>query len=131
MLMHVRDSAEDFCRVEHPRLVAAMKDIDGITRVTAADSSKSDSSSGSSTGSCQTKPSIPQFHLVAAFDGVAVPGAVPDTSSTTTSTTTETTSTESDGGVSQVEAQNQQARNEVDQADAKTDRATNLLPSGG
>ncbi len=39
------------------RLVAAMKDIDGITRVTAADSSKSDSSSGSSTGSCQTKPS--------------------------------------------------------------------------
>ncbi|HEX2387845.1 MAG TPA: PilN domain-containing protein [Solirubrobacterales bacterium] len=114
------------------RLVAAMKDIDGITRVTAADSSKSDSSSGSSTGSCQTKPSIPQFHLVAAFDGVAVPGAAPDTSSTTTSTTTETTtSTESDGGVSQVEAQNQQARNEVDQADAKTDRATNLLPSGG
>ncbi len=116
------------------RLVAAMRDIDGVTRVTAANASKVDTASGSSTGSCQTRPSIPQFNLVAAFDGVVVASGSTGSTTTATTTTTETTDTTSttgDGGVSQVESQNQQARSDVDKAGAKTDQATNLIPSGG
>lgn len=121
------------------RLVAAMRDIDGVTRVTAADSAKATNDAGAAGDeSCQTKPNIPQFHLVAAFDGVSVaPAGAAATGTTTDSTTSESTSTESttttgtEGGVSQVEAQNQQSKAGVDSAQAETDRATNLLPSGG
>jgi Tfp pilus assembly protein PilN len=121
------------------RLVAAMRDIDGVTRVTAADSAKPANDSGAAgDDSCQTKSSIPQFHLVAAFDGVTVAPAGGGAAGTTTeSTTTESTTTESttttgtDGGVSGVEAQNQQAQDGVQSAQNKTDKATNLLPSGG
>jgi Tfp pilus assembly protein PilN len=121
------------------RLVAAMRDIDGVTRVTANDSAKSDSdaSSGGGADSCQTKPSIPEFHLVAAFDGVTIgASAPPPAAASTTSTTTDTTATDtttggSDGGVSDVESQNRRARADVNKADAETDQATDLLPSGG
>lgn len=54
------------------RLVAAMEDIDGITRVIVTDSGKTDTVGGGG-GSCQTRPSIPTFSLIAAFDGVTVP----------------------------------------------------------
>lgn len=93
------------------RLVAAMKDIDGVTRVTASDSAKSDSkvtqaASGDGTETdteCQTE-SAPQFSLIAAFDAVA-PTADPDgvptdpatTTATTTTTATETTTTPETG----------------------------------
>jgi Tfp pilus assembly protein PilN len=122
------------------RLVAAMRDIDGVTRVTANDSAKGDSeagSGGSGADSCQTKPSIPQFHLVAAFDGVTVgASAPPPAESSTTSTTTDTTTADtttggSDGGVGGAETQNRVSQAEVNKADAKTDQATDLLPSGG
>jgi len=117
------------------RLVAAMRDIDGITRVTAADSAKSESSAGGSTGgdSCQTKPSIPQFHLVAAFDGIAVGASAPPPPATETTTETTTSAADSggDGGVGEVQTQAKQTKAEVNEADAKTDQATDLLPSGG
>ena len=61
------------------RLVAAMKDIDGVTRVTASDSAKPDTAiaagAAGSSDNCQTRSSIPQFHLVASFDEVVVPAA--------------------------------------------------------
>jgi len=120
------------------RLVAAMRDIDGVTRVTAADSAKpANDSAAAGDDNCQTKPSIPQFHLVAAFDGVSVAPAGTGSTGTETTTTTDSTTTEtatttgSDGGVGQAEAQNQQARSDVQDAQAKTDKAANLLPSGG
>ncbi|HET6830498.1 MAG TPA: hypothetical protein VFH44_04010, partial [Solirubrobacterales bacterium] len=100
--------------------------------VTANDSAKSESGTGSGgTDSCQTKPSIPQFHLVAAFDGVTVGASAPPADAATTAGTTETASTGDDGGVGEVETQNREARAEVNQADAETDQATDLLPSGG
>ncbi|MEO7198000.1 MAG: hypothetical protein ABIZ50_05955 [Solirubrobacterales bacterium] len=68
------------------RLAAAMEDIDGVTRVTVSDSAKSDvtasASSGSSAaptagGSCQTRSTIPEFNLIAAFDEVAGEASAP------------------------------------------------------
>ncbi len=57
------------------RLVAAMEDIDGVTRVTAANSAKpANTTTTGSGGTCQTRSSIPQFHVIAAFDEI-VPGA--------------------------------------------------------
>lgn len=112
------------------RLVAAMRDIDGVTRVTANDSAKAEAGgAGASDDSCQTKPSIPQFHLVAAFDGIVVGASAPPVDSEETTATT--TADGSDGGVGEVETQNREARAEVNQADAQTDQATDLLPSGG
>ena len=78
------------------RLVAAMKDIDGVTRVTASDSAKPDTAvaagAAGSSDNCQTRSSIPQFHLVAAFDEVVVPAAdgtvPPPAPETTTDTST-------------------------------------------
>ena len=82
------------------RLVAAMKDIDGVTRVTVSDSAKPEptpggssaggaSAGGASAGgdSCQTRSTIPQFSLIAAFDAVeapTVPAAPPAPTATST-----------------------------------------------
>jgi hypothetical protein len=130
------------------RLVAAMKDIDGVTRVTASDSAKPDTAisagAAGTSDNCQTRSSIPQFHLVAAFDEVVVPaadGTVPaapapetttDTSTATTSTTsTDSTSTEAgDGGVPAAEAQNEQSKQDVSEADQRAKNATHLIPGG-
>ncbi len=116
------------------RLVAAMRDIDGVTRVTAEDSAKANSNTSAGGDSCQTKPSIPQFHLIAAFDGVTIDSAAApaDGATATTAATTETTATTgNDGGVGEVTTQAKQTQAEVNKADAKTDQATDLLPSGG
>lgn len=65
------------------RLVSAMQDIDGVTRVAVSDSSKpegagADAAGGESAGdSCQTRSTIPQFNLIAAFDEVVVAEATP------------------------------------------------------
>ena len=125
------------------RLVAAMKDIDGVTRVTASDSAKPDTAvaagAAGSSDNCQTRSSIPQFHLVAAFDEVVVPAAdgtvPPPTPETTTDTSTSTTSTSTstetgDGGVPAAEAQNQESKQDVSNADRQAKNATNLIPGG-
>jgi Tfp pilus assembly protein PilN len=100
------------------RLIAALEDIDGVTRVTASRSEKQDSTSSSSSegteestsDECRTRPSIPRFEVVAAFDAVAAApsspsadGAAPvappaETAPTTETATTETASTETPGG---------------------------------
>lgn len=92
------------------RLIAALEDLDGVTRVTVEDSAKPDGevTIGATEGEantsedCRTRNFITQFHAVAAFDAVAVPAdavptvptAPPATTSTTTETTTTTASTE-------------------------------------
>lgn len=60
------------------RLIAAINDVDGVTRVTAVngikptgDSGGGAESAGGSVGACP--PSTPSFQLVAAFDEIAVP----------------------------------------------------------
>ena len=59
------------------RLVAALEDIDGVTRVTAQESIKSGTDTAaastdaeSATDECRTRPTIPKFKIVASFDEV-------------------------------------------------------------
>lgn len=69
------------------KMVSAIGDIDGVTRVTATKSEKPDSAVAASPAGgggnvdnddCRTRAYVPQFEIVAAFDGVAVPeGAAP------------------------------------------------------
>jgi len=65
------------------RLVAALEDIDGVTRVTAQESMKPDNDSAASAEStsvsdeCRTRESIPKFKVVASFDEVVPGGAAP------------------------------------------------------
>ena len=72
------------------RMISAIGDIDGVTRVSATRSEKADASAGvaaaggsssgggSSDEDCRTRSYVAQFDLIAVFDGVAVPeGAVP------------------------------------------------------
>ena len=61
-------------------LIAAMEDIDGVTRVTATNSSKEKaaaaaegSSAAAGAADCQTRSSVAAFELVVAFDEVPVP----------------------------------------------------------
>jgi Tfp pilus assembly protein PilN len=54
-------------------LIAALEDIDGVTRVTATKSAKAPAGSDSSGGGaedCQTRPSVAAFGLVVGFEGV-------------------------------------------------------------
>ena len=72
------------------RMISAIGDIDGVTRVSATRSEKADdSASGATTGAtsssgntadadCRTRSYVAEFDLTAVFDGVAVPeGAEP------------------------------------------------------
>lgn len=70
------------------RLISALEDIDGVTRVTVEDSAKPDSAlsdlggaeddSANTAEDCRTRDFVTQFHAVAAFDSVSVPeGAEP------------------------------------------------------
>ena len=118
-------------------LIAAMRDIDGVTRVTASDSAKPDSAmsadAAGTSDNCQTRPSIPQFHLVASFDEVVVPsadGTVPPAAGETTTETSTTSTGAGDGGVPAAEAQNEATKQDVSNADRQAKNATNLIPGG-
>ena len=86
------------CGTGHPavaRLLAALRDIDGVTRVglsrsalpeqTSADvvASSSQSASGAGSGECQTRDFIAGFEATVAFDGAAVPPATATPPATT------------------------------------------------
>jgi Tfp pilus assembly protein PilN len=97
-------------------LISAMKDIDGVTRVLVSDSTlgtettSGTSSSSASSDTCQTRPSIAQFHLTAAFDGLTVatpPATTPPVGGETTTTSTDTSGAASTptGGVTAAEQQ--------------------------
>jgi Tfp pilus assembly protein PilN len=93
------------------RLVTALKDIDGVTRVGVASSELPSqgegevSSSGeeSEGGECQTRKNIAKFQIVVAFDAAPVPvtaegeGEAPATATETA----ETTSTETESGATE------------------------------
>jgi Tfp pilus assembly protein PilN len=76
--------------------VAALRDIDGVTRVTVAKSerpevSESDSAETESGGDeeCRTRDFITKFEIVAAFDEVPVPASAPETTAPAAPTSTE------------------------------------------
>ena len=89
------------------RFLAALRNIDGVTRVGLGESQRPESSQSSSASSessgttdeCRTRDFITKFTAIAAFDEVPAPAAAapvaPDSSATDTSTTdTSTTDTE-------------------------------------
>lgn len=94
------------------RLISALEDIDGVTRVAAENSLKpsaeitatADSGEVDTASDCRTRDFITQFGVVAAFDAVSVPAgaepgvpvapAAPATTETTATTTETTASTE-------------------------------------
>ena len=98
--------------------VQALKDIDGVTRVGVQSSALGSESGGASTGSesssasggassCQTRPSIAQFQIVAAFDAApvvsgesaeAAPAPATEATATASSTESSESSTESSEG---------------------------------
>ena len=123
------------------RLIAAMQDIDGVTRVTAANGIKSatpeqeDSAPADDTtidvdGACPR--SAPSFELVAAFDAVVLPAsaAVPSVPETTTETETDSTQVTTEDGATTTTEQTSEQQN-VSEADAKVKKATNLVPGEG
>ena len=121
------------------RFLAALRDIDGVTRVGMQSSQlgeQSDAATGAAApapggdataSSCQTKPSIARFEITVAFDAVPVPesATVPPTGTptpaTTTSpvpaTTTSTTpaTTTDDSGVAATQSEEQAAKDSADQ----------------
>lgn len=119
------------------RLLAALKDIDGVTRVGMASSTLNDdaataSDEGSVADSCATDPSLAKFQITVAFDAVpapavpsgsstATPAAATTTATTTTSTTTTPTTTTDESGVAAAEAEQQSSVDSANEqvADAK------------
>jgi Tfp pilus assembly protein PilN len=132
------------------RLLAALKDIDGVTRVgmqsselgdetaAAAATSSTDSGGGDApTTSCQTKPSVAHFQITVAFDAVPVPptatpptATAPATAPATTTTTTETTA--SDPAVADGQAEQQASVDAAtDQVSQAKDEASTVGVGGG
>jgi Tfp pilus assembly protein PilN len=124
------------------RLIAAVENLDGVTRVTVEDSAKpdgeiaadSEAAEVNSAEDCRTRNFVPQFHLVAAFDAIAVPeGADPASpvtppataapaGTTTPSPTTTTASTEAGQPTEQAE---------VAEAEGESGEALELLGGKG
>jgi Tfp pilus assembly protein PilN len=123
--------------------VAALEDIDGVTRVGLANSTRPDAVSGavggggassqsSASDDCRTRDTIARFEIIAAFDAVPPPPAAeaapaapaPETtapaSSTPASASTDTTS----GGTPEQQASRESAAEQSD----KGRKATNLIP---
>lgn len=127
------------------RLIAAVGDIDGVTRVSAGKSEKPDASAVSGdqaqpgSTECRTRSFITKFELVAAFDAVEIPdGAVPPAPSAPTApepgaapaSNDQPGSGEPDGGVNEVEQKKAEARDSVAQADKKVEKAKNIASGG-
>jgi len=124
------------------RLLAALKDIDGVTRVGMQSSALNDeaatsgtSSGGATADSCATKPSLAQFQITVAFDAVpvtvppagstATPATATTPTTTTSTTATTTTSTTDTSGVDAAQAEQQGTVDSANQqiSDAKSGAA--------
>jgi Tfp pilus assembly protein PilN len=94
-----------WCAVSHEavaRFLAALRDIDGLTRATVFSSDRGGSTSGSTSsststtggpgGDCSTRSFLAKFDITAAFDN-AVPAITTESATSTTATTAPTTTT--------------------------------------
>jgi Tfp pilus assembly protein PilN len=121
------------------KFVAALQDIDGVTRVGVQSSDKSSQASASSTaapadpggatgGQCATKDFIAKFQVIAAFDAAPVPATSADgTAAPAPSTPVPTTPTTPDASGAQQQAAQQQQQS-VQQAKDKSQKATHYIP---
>jgi Tfp pilus assembly protein PilN len=126
------------------KFVAALENIDGVTRVgvqssvkpvggAAAPSGATGGATGASGGACSTKPSIPTFQVIAAFDAAPVPATAaggtttpaPTTTTPTTPTTPTAPTTPDPSGAQQQQAAQQQS---VQQTKDKAQKATHYIP---
>lgn len=143
------------------RLIAAMHDIDGVSRVLVPTSSKSAPSVETSTsdpaavdagdaagGDCAIRPSYPTFELVAAFDGIAVasaetgittdpstevPAAVPaePAATSTTPATTTPAAPATDGGVAAATDDSAEQQGDVAETTQEAAGAADIVGAGG
>lgn len=127
------------------RLIAAVGDIDGVTRVAAGKSEKPDSAPTTTgegqeqtTDECRTRRFITKFELVAAFDAVEIPdGAPPPAPPGATTPEPEATPAAegsaaegNDGGVGEAQQQEAAARESVERADKRVDKARSIASGG-
>lgn len=116
--------------------LAALREIDGVTRVGVASSERvatagdtSLSSGSGSSGDCRTRDAMPLFHVVVAFDAVpapAVPGAAPATPEAAVATAGATPAT--DPATADATAEQQQARDSAAEQTNEAQNAANVLP---
>jgi Tfp pilus assembly protein PilN len=111
--------------------VAALEDIDGVTRVGVATSKRPDLSAtaeggaggagtvGSEGDDCRTRDFVALFEIVVAFDAVSVPGALPATAPSGTTPTSQDST-----GVGEVRAEEAAARQSTE---SQTDKARNAV----
>jgi hypothetical protein len=114
------------------RFLAALGDVDGVTRVSVLKSDRPDlaSSGGAATadssgtavgsGGCSSRDFVSVFELVAAFDAVQIDPATQGIAPTTPTTPTTTPTT--DSGQSQVADAGQQLQQQKDSAAQKTEK---------
>jgi hypothetical protein len=126
------------------RFLAALGDVDGVTRVSVLKSDRPDAggvdgtaaagSSGTAAGSegCSSRDFVSQFEVVAAFDAVQVnpttQGITPTTPTTQTGTSTTTAADQSQ--ISDAEQQLQQQKASAAQKTAKGRKAVDTFIPG-
>jgi Tfp pilus assembly protein PilN len=108
------------------RLVSALRDIDGVTRVGLSTSElpeqQVDSDAGGG-GDCRVREFISKFEITVAFDEVTVPSSSDEGAAAPPPPT-------DDGGVGEVETQAAQSEAEVADASAEANQAANFVPGG-
>jgi Tfp pilus assembly protein PilN len=115
--------------------LAALRDIDGVTRVGLAASERVSGDTPIGSGSvtagadadCRTRDAIAKFEIVVAFDAVpapAVPGADPSTEPLPDGSTTAA----ADSGVAEVAAQEQAAAQSTAEQTDQAQEAANVVP---
>ena len=118
------------------RFLAALSDIDGVTRVTATKSERPDLSSGSATDEpetgagadddCRTRDFIVRFEIVAAFDEVALdPAELPPVGPPAAPAPTPVSD---DGGVGEVEQERAASGEEVESTAQQGAEAASAVP---
>jgi Tfp pilus assembly protein PilN len=117
------------------KFVAALEDIDGVTRVGLQSSVKPDSADssggdpGGASGECRTRAFIPKFEIVAAFDAAPVPAGATTAAGTAPATPAPATPTTPDSsGVGQAQQQQAADQQSVQQAKDKSQKATSYIP---
>jgi Tfp pilus assembly protein PilN len=111
------------------RLIASLKDIDGVTRVGMQSSELGDASTEEAVDptqagptSCQTRPSVAKFQVTVAFDAVELPTVAPPVDGAAPA------AAPSESGVPETAAEQEEA---VDSAAEQTDEADNIADAVG
>jgi Tfp pilus assembly protein PilN len=132
-------------------LLAALRDIDGVTRVGMQSSTLSDQQTGQAdpgtTGGCSADPKAANFQITVAFDSVPIAApatgttgatGVPATGTTTTpappaatpAAATPTSAATDDGGAAQTQSEQQQAADSANNQSRKASNAANAVGAG-